>query len=184
MKKTLITVLVTVLVCCTAFGVTYAYLMDKTAPIVNTFTVGDISITLAETGTDENNRTQSFKMVPGNEITKDPNVTVSADSENCWLFVKVEESNNPTKYLEYSIDSGWTPLEGKTGVYYREIDTAEEKGIALSVLTGDKVIVKSTLTKDDLATAKNAQPQLTFTAYAVQKDNVDSVSAAWANFES
>lgn len=178
MKKTLITILVTVLVCGSVFGTTLALLMDSTDPITNTFTVGDISIELKETTTD-------YKMVPGNEIAKDPKVTVSTDSEDCWLFVKIEETNNPTNYLDYTIASGWTALEGKTGVYYRQVtDLSNEKGVALSVLTGDKVTVKSTLTKDALATAKTAQPQLTFTAYAVQMDNVATAAAAWANFES
>ena len=49
-------------------GGSVAWLTAKTDAVVNTFTVGDISINLSETtGT-------SYKFVPGNDITKDPKV--------------------------------------------------------------------------------------------------------------
>ena len=75
--------LVLVLGC--AVGGTVAWLVAKTDPVVNTFTYGDINITLTETTGDD------YKIIPGVDIGKDPKVTVKAGSEACWLFVKVEE---------------------------------------------------------------------------------------------
>ena len=166
-------VLVTALV---SVGGTIAWITTKTTPVVNTFTVGDIDIELEETKSD-------FEMIPGNTIAKDPKVTVLAGSEECYLFVKVEESTNLGTYIEYTIDSGWTQLKDASGnavagVYYREV-TAEQVGTAYSVLAGDSVTVKTTVTKEDLAAAETTAPTLTFTAYAVQKANVANAYTAW-----
>ena len=46
------------------------------------------------------------------------------------------------------------------------------------VLNGNKVTVSNSLTKEDIANI--TQPKLTFTAYAVQKDGMDTAAAAWA----
>ena len=85
MKKALFIMLSAALIVCATVAGTLAWLTDKTEPVVNTFTVGDINITLTES---EN---LDLKMVPGQTITKDPKVTVKDGSEACWLFVKVEE---------------------------------------------------------------------------------------------
>ena len=64
--------------------------------ITNTFTVGNIEMTLTETkiGT-ENEMTsedQQYKIVPGVDIKKDPTVTIQANSEDCYVFVQVLDS--------------------------------------------------------------------------------------------
>ena len=169
-KKTLALVLALTLLVAGVVGGTLAWLTDRTAEVMNTFTVGDINIGLTETTTD-------YKMVPGNTITKDPTVTVKANSEACWLFVKVTESENLDTFITYAIAEGWTELQD--GVYYREVP-ASNADQTFSVLAGDAVTVKSDVTKTMLETAKTDAPTLTFQAYAVQKDNVASASDAWA----
>lgn len=177
-KKVLICVVAVVLVLCCAVGGTIAWLTAKTDSVTNTFTVGDINITLAES---EN---LDLKMVPGNTITKDPKVTVTANSEACWLFVKVEASANLDNFITYAIADGWMELE--TGVYYREVDAATAKaGASYDVLTGNQVTVKETVTKEQMKALTPANyPTLTFTAYAVQKDNINSAADAWAKVNS
>ncbi|MGN1334479.1 MAG: SipW-dependent-type signal peptide-containing protein [Anaerovoracaceae bacterium] len=170
-KKTLTVALAVVLVLCCAVGATLAWLTDTTDPVTNTFTVGDINIDLTET-------TNNYKMVPGNTIAKDPTVTVEAGSEACWLFVKVEESANFGSFLAYSIADGWTALEGQTGVYYREV-AAPATDQEFAVLKDNQVTVKNTVTKEMLTAENFAYPTLTFTAYAVQKDNVATAADAW-----
>lgn len=173
MKKKVLSIVAVVLVLCCAIGGTLAWLTDKTGPVVNTFTVGDINIELTET-------TTNYKMVPGNTITKDPKVTVKANSEACWLFVKVEKSANFDSFMTYDMADGWTKLPSVTGVYYREV-AATTAATDFSVLQGNSVSVKDTVTKADLnALTQNTFPTLTFTAYAVQKDNVNSAADAWA----
>ena len=171
-KKTLALVLALTLLVAGVVGGTLAWLTDQTAEVKNTFTVGDINIGLTETTTD-------YKMVPGNTIAKDPTVTVKANSEACWLFVKVTESENLDTFITYAIAEGWTALPGVDGVYYREVP-ASAADQTFSVLAGDAVTVKSDVTKTMLETAKTDAPTLTFKAYAIQKDHFTTADAAWA----
>lgn len=169
-KKTLALVLALTLLVAGVVGGTLAWLTDQTDEVKNTFTVGDINIDLTETNRD-------YKMVPGNTISKDPTVTVKANSEACWLFVEVTESANLKDFITYAIADGWTEL--KSGVYYREV-SASDVDQPFSVLKGDAVTVNNTVTKEMLTAKDFANPTLTFKAYAVQKDNVASASDAWA----
>ena len=184
-KKILALTLVFALALALGIGGTVAWLTAQTDPVVNTFTVGDINITLTES---EN---LNLKMVPGNEIAKDPKVTVVAGSEACWLFVKIVKSANYGTYLEdYSLATGWTELTGVDGVYYREVSAGDAaSGVEYYVLSaGTKlgadhghVKVKEAVTKAQMEAIKTSgQPTLTFTAYAVQKDNITSAADAWA----
>ena len=179
-KKATIAVTALLLVLCFTIGGTLAWLKTETTPIVNTFTYGDINITLTEEAGKDSD--YEFKMIPGNDITKDPNVTVEANSEACWLFVEVEKTNNPDAYIEYAINSCWTALDGVDGGYYyngtdlNQLLTADK---TYSILTGDKVTVKDTVTKTDMTSIRTNYPMLTFTAYAVQKANVNDVADAW-----
>lgn len=172
-KKATIAVTALLLVLCFAIGGTLAWLKAETKPVVNTFTYGDINIDLSES---EN---LNLKMIPGNDITKDPKVTVEANSEACWLFVKVEKSDNYADYLaNYTIADGWNELDGVAGVYYREVDAATAKdGTSYQVLKGDKVTVLDKVTKsmmEDIKNSTKTQPTLTFTAYAVQLDGFNN----------
>lgn len=179
--KTLIVALAVMLVIGCAVGGTLAWLTDTTDEVENTFTVGNIDISLAETKKD-------FKMVPGATIDKDPKVTVEAGSEACWLFVKVTKSDNLDSFISYTIDSDWTELTGVagvSGVYYRQVEdlSGSATGMVYSVLTNNRVTVKDTVTKDmmDAITAGTAaDPTLTFKAYAVQKAGVATAADAWA----
>lgn len=171
-KKTLALVLALTLLVAGVVGGTLAWLTDQTAEVKNTFTMGDINIGLTETTTD-------YKMVPGNTIAKDPTVTVKANSEACWLFVKVTESTDLKDFITYAIAEGWTALSGVDGVYYREVP-ASAADQTFSVLAGDAVTVKSDVTRTMLETAKTDAPTLTFKAYAIQRDHFATADAAWA----
>lgn len=171
-KKTLALVLALTLLVAGVVGGTLAWLTDQTAEVKNTFTVGDINIDLTETTTD-------YKMVPGNTIAKDPTVTVKANSEACWLFVKVTESTDLKDFITYAIAEGWTALPGVDGVYYREVP-ASAADQTFSVLAGNTVTVNTTVTKTMLETAKTDAPTLTFQAYAIQEDHFTTADAAWA----
>ncbi len=171
-KNTLALVLALTLLVAGVVGGTLAWLTDQTAEVKNTFTVGDINIGLTET-------TADYKMVPGNTIAKDPTVTVKANSEACWLFVKVTESTDLKDFITYAIAEGWTALPGVDGVYYREVP-ASAADQTFSVLAGDAVTVKSDVTRTMLETAKTDAPTLTFKAYAIQKDHFATADAAWA----
>lgn len=162
-----------VLLCC-AVGGTLAYLWDKTDPVTNTFTYGDINITLAES---EN---LNLKMIPGGTIAKDPIVTVKANSEECYLFVKIDATEKLSDYLSYELADGWIELSSGSGVYYRIVASATTDA-TFPVLKNNQVTVKTTVTKEMMEAVKaNAKlVELSFTAYAVQKENVADVTTAW-----
>lgn len=176
MKKTLITILVTVLLCGCVFGTTFAWLMDKTTTITNTFTYGNVDIDLAES------TNLDLKMMPGKTITKDPKVTVIGGSEACWLFVKIDKSANYGNFLaDYAVAEGWTALPDHAGVYYRSV-SASTADQAFPVLAGNSVKVLDTVTQkqfDDIKNGSDTAPTLAFTAYAVQSEGVADAATAW-----
>lgn len=186
MKKTLLTILCTVLVCSCVMGATLALLTAKTDTVTNTFTIGNVNIALTETKELDENGLRTFKMVPGSRIDKDPMVTVVGGSEACWLFVKIDKANNFDTYMTFATATGWTELTTGSGIYYREVasNAADQTFYVLSGGTGDKgsVLVNDDITKAqaDALTTSKAYPTLSFTAYAVQKDNVADAAAAWA----
>ena len=179
--KVFLSLLALVLVVGCAVGGTIAWLTATTEPVVNTFTYGKIKIELTET------TGNAYKIIPGVNISKDPKVTVKADSEACWLFVKVAEKGTfVTDKVTYSIANGWKVLDATNhpGVYYREVD-AVTADTNFNVLAGDAtypngvVTVSENLTKAEVNSVAATQPTLTFTAYAVQKDGINTAADAW-----
>ena len=170
---------------------TVAWLVSKPESTVSTFTLGDINITLAESDFGS-----QLKIIPGVDIKRDPKVTVKANSEACWLFVKVEERNwpdfeeeNGTRKVSYSVNNGWNVLTNNPGVYFREVSAEDaQKGIDYTVLAGNEscpsgvIKVSQELTKEEINSIRSSekQPSLTFTAYAVQRAGIDTAAAAWA----
>ncbi len=180
-SRAFIALLALVLVIGCVAGGTVAWLVAKTEPVVNTFTYGKINIDLTETtGT-------SYKIIPGTNIAKDPKVTVAADSEACWLFVKVEETGTfVADKVTYAIANGWTQGDGTeipSNVYYREVSAEDAKtGVNYYVLAGNAtypngvITVSADLTKENIPAAN---PTLKITAYAVQKENIADAKTAW-----
>ncbi len=117
------------LVCAVAlvFGsvfATYAYLTSTTGVVTNTFSVGNVTITLDEAdvdGSKTNVTTEgrdmknTYKLIPGQTYVKDPTVHVAEGSEDAWLFVKVEngladyESDENTIAAQMT-ENGWKQL--------------------------------------------------------------------------
>lgn len=168
-RRIALTLCVMFVVLAASIGGTVAWLTDETGTIENTFTAGDINIELTETD-------REYKMVPGVTLPKDPEVTVKAGSEDCWLFVKVGKAANFDDFMTYAIAAGWTQLPNVDGVYYREAKAED----SYSVLANDQVTVKNTVTKAQLDEVRTTdQPKLTFTAYAVQKQGINDAATAW-----
>lgn len=177
-KKGLAMVLALVLLAVCAVSGTLAWLTAKSDTVVNTFTTSDIKVELTETN-------ETYKMVPGYAIHKDPKAKVLAGSEECYLFVKLDKSQNFDTFLTYEMAEGWTLVPSETNVYFRKVLTADI-GTAYSVLANDQVTVKGEVTKammDGLTT--ETLPKLTVTAYASQlhKNATTEFTAAeaWAN---
>lgn len=179
-KKSLALLLAIALVVVGAVAGTVAWLTAQTAAVKNTFTTSDIKIELTET------TGESYKMIPGCTIGKDPKVTVKTGSEACYLFVKLEKSENFDTFMTYEMADGWEALPGAPGVYYRKV-AAATADTTFGVLKGNQVTVRGTVTKEQMnaLTAADTYPTLTVTAYASQlyKNNTQefTAAAAWAN---
>jgi len=171
MRKSLIGLIIALaLLLAVSVGCTVALLVSSSNPVVNTFTVGGVDITLMET-------TSEYKMTPGVTVPKDPTVTVLANSEKCWLFVKVEKENDFDTYCTYEIQDGWTALEGQAGVFYLMVEKSSANQ-SFPVLKNNSVRIRDTLTEEQL-NAITVNPTLTVTAYAVQSDGFATPAAAW-----
>ena len=174
-KKSFVMALALVLVFAVAVGGVVAWLTDKTGSVTNTFTVGDINIELDET------TGNSYKVIPGTTIDKNPKVTVKANSEACWLFVKVDKANWNDN-LTYTIENknGWISYKtvGDITYYYQKVNATGAEATVIPVLDGNVVNVSGNLAKGEI-TAEN-QPTLTFTAAAVQQENITTVDDAFA----
>ena len=211
-KKTLALLLAVMMIFGGVVGGTVAWLVSTTETVTNTFTVGDINITLTETNTnldsDNDANTNSYKMIPGTAIAKDPTITVLAGSEACYVFLKVTETNNTTnnkKFIEYALATGWKELDDEvTGapseVYYQEIDArtgSSNSALTIGILgeythgadnnhkdvayscTVNQVLVNPDITKEEMKDVGTNLPSLSFVACAVQKDQL-TLSEAWA----
>ena len=202
-KKVVILLLAAVLLIGGAIGGTLAWLITSTNTVTNTFVSGDIEIDLKETvnGVETSAKTtavsnENFKMIPGTDLAKDPKVIVEANSEACWLFVKVEASDgvelsgnsDVNDYITYTMADGWSPVTGVDGVYYRQVNSADAAaGKTYQILAGNAVHVLDTVTEAMLETAETKKPSLKFSAYAIQSDNlkkdgtaVTDAAVAWS----
>lgn len=174
MKKRISWLIILIMLILTAsVGVTLAWIVASSRPVVNTFTVGNIELVLTE------NTGKSYKMIPAVNIKKDPTVTVKAGSDSCWLFVKAEKSTEFDSYMTYEMADGWLPVEGEDNVYFRQVEGSFEDQI-FAVLKENRITVKETITEEELD-AVQANPTLTFSAYAIQAEGIYTVQTAWQN---
>ena len=192
--RTLIALLSVALLFGGAIGGTFAWLTSTPTAVVNTFTVGSIKIELKESPLQENGYTvqytdaeanwnsfvyeNKYKFIPGIDLGKNPTVKVFEGNEPCYLFIKVDETNWPNSYVTYSVDTGWSKLNGQTGVWYKELDEQDED-LYVSVLDGNKITVNANFKNTNVPTP-GTDSKLTFTAYAIQQAGFNGdISAAW-----
>ena len=166
-------------------AVTMAYLTSKTGTITNTFTVGNIAITMDESVTDlygavtsgKTTTGNEYKLIPGQSYTKDPTIHVAAKSENAYLFVKVEngiadiEDSSNTIAAQLT-ENGWTSLNGVANVYYQTY-TSKDTDLDVAIFSSFKIA--STFTGD----TTYADAEVKVTAYAIQQAGFADANAAW-----
>lgn len=182
-KKVFVTVLcAAALVVASVLG-TMAYLTSKTDTVTNTFTAGNVNITLDEAKVDETGvlvegaarvKANDYKLIPGHDYTKDPTVHVTAGSEESWLFVKVVDQIadiEDTKTVAAQMTAnGWTAVDGATNVY----------AYKTTVNAGNNIKVFDNFTiKDTAAVADYAGKTITIEAYAIQADGFETAADAW-----
>ena len=164
-------------------GGTLAYLADGSGSSSHTFAIGNVEIALTENteGADMEGEAGGLHMVPGNTVKKDLAVSVAEGSEDCWLFVKLEKSDNLDAFIRYELEEGWRELPSESGVYYRSVYVGDREK-TFSVLKDNQMVIREDITKrqmDEVSQGKTNAPALSFTAYAVQKANIGTVQEAW-----
>lgn len=186
--KALMLVLCAVLLVTASVLGTMAYL-TSTDEVVNTFTVGKVAITLDEAKVDadgtavtpaERVKENAYHLLPGHPYTKDPTVHVQANSENSFIFVKVENGianyEAGTKIAEQITANGWTALDGVENVYYKAyVKSAEITDLPVF----ESFTIADNANDTDGWNSISAETKVTVTAYAVQQDGFASVDAAW-----
>ena len=170
-KKFVILLLSLLCVCGIGVSVTLAYLTASPNQVENSFTIGNIDLSLSET------TGNSYALIPGTTIKKDPKVTVKSGSESCWVFVEIQTNETFKNYISFTVNESWTVLGGVSGVYYLQCDHQDADQI-YGVILGDSVQVKDTLTETKMNGITD-KPVMRITAYAVQSHNVTSVTDAW-----
>lgn len=186
-KALLMSLCAVLLVAASVLG-TMAYLTDS-KDVKNTFTVGNVTITMDETDVDgstpnkERDQANSYKLLPGHTYTKDPIIHVDANSEDCYLFVKVDnqiaaiEANGNTTVAAQMAAKGWKAVEGKDGIYVYVGTTAAPVAVKANdnVTVFEQLVIAGTVNGDTLKTYKDKT--ITVTAYAVQKDGFEGKTA-------
>ncbi|MEZ4358333.1 MAG: hypothetical protein R2876_06930 [Eubacteriales bacterium] len=170
MKKGLIVALLVALLVALTFGGTLAWLTDETGPVVNTFQVGNISIKLTELNWDQNEN----KIYPGAEISKEPVVTIEADSEDCYVFMQCTNSI-PDGIAEFDFSSSWKLIDAANGIYVYTTDginpaiiEKSENDTTLDALF-TKMTIDENVTRTQIRSLTN--PKITVQAYAQQSAN-------------
>lgn len=183
-RKALILAACAIMLVCATIAGTLAYLTSKDA-VTNSFTVGNVSITLDEAPVDADGqetegarvKTNDYKLLPGKEYDKDPTIHVNTGSEDCYVFVKIEngianiEAEGNTTITNQMKILGWTEVD--SGIY----------GKATPVSAGDDVVVFENFTisgsVDHDTLAAYTESTIDVTAYAIQADGFKSANDAW-----
>lgn len=186
--KALMLVLCAVLLVTASVLGTMAYL-TSTDQVVNTFTVGKVAITLDEAKVDpdgtavtpaERVKENAYHLLPGHTYTKDPTVHVQANSEDSFIFVKVENGianyEAGTTIAAQIAANGWTALNGVENVYYKTY-TKRAESTDLPVFGSFTIADNANAT--DGWNNFSAETKVTVTAYAVQKSGFNTAFDAW-----
>lgn len=190
-KALLLTLCAVLLVAASVMG-TMAYLTSRDA-VVNTFSVGSISMSLDEqdvdnstAGENDRDKANAYHLLPGHTYVKDPIIHIDAASEDAWIFVKVENgisayeaatADGYTSIADQITANGWTALDGVTGVYYKEY-TKGQNDKDLEVFAEFKVATNADEV-DGWANITADTHKINVTGYAVQKDGFTTAAAAW-----
>ena len=190
-KKIVAFMLVISMLAIALIGGTLAYFTDTDAKN-NTFTVGNVDITLTEPEWDAEGSKEAEDVYPGEPLAKDPTVT-NEGANPCFVRIKVEGLDQfaadfngamityRTNYVEGALGEGWV-LHTDGYFYYTEVLASGESTTALF----DQVVIPFALTNDAEAqdivvTAYAAQAQGAKPSFsAVQTMTVEEI-AAWMN---
>jgi predicted ribosomally synthesized peptide with SipW-like signal peptide len=162
----------------------------SSAEVTNTFTVGNVSITLDETTGTE------YLIVPGALLDKDPTVTVKAGSADCWVYVYIdnqiklgEETYATPNVIGSEVEGAgyWVAVnaEAKPNLYRysKKVEKSDADTPLTPVFTTVTIAPGNVLTNAKMNALDESDPNIAVTAFAIQADNIESEDAdeeAWA----
>lgn len=208
-KKTLMICLCVVAVLTTAVVGTLAWLIDADSA-VNTFTVGQVDITVDEAKVNADGTTvtgadrvkeNAYHLIPGQTYTKDPTMTVDADSEEAYVRMLL------TLNSKAELDAVFAPGTALTTIFngydasnwifetkvvdtaantvtyefrYKETVNPNGTDVVLDALF-DSFTIPGTLDGADLKAIEDLE--ITVTGHAIQATGFATADAAWAAFD-
>ena len=208
-KKILVACLCVALAVLTVAGTTLAYLTSQDK-VTNTFTVGNVAITLDEAKVNADGtpvegaarvKENSYKLMPGHTYNKDPMVTVLNGSEPSYIkmtvtFSKANELDAifaPTGADLTTIFNGYdsanwiykgntkdATADTRTYEFWYKETVGAPTADVALDALFDSITVPGTITSEQLATI--AGMTITVDAYAIQADGFATADAAWAAF--
>ena len=177
--KALALALCAVLLVVSTVFVTMAFLTDRDS-VQYTFTFGQVGISLDEADVDANGEIEAgenrestagrvhaneYHLIPGHNYVKDPTIHVDDGSENCLLFVKLENGLKDiiaSKTIEEQMQGyGWTLIDSTNNIWAYNKVVAENEHL--------EVFDEFTLT-DNADVSNYGDATIIVTAYAVQAD--------------
>ena len=210
-KSLLLALCAVLLVVGTVFG-TLAYLQDSQS-VTNTFTYGHVYIDLTETVMEADGKTptderasagNSYELVPGRELPKDPTVTLKADSEESYVYMMVTvetitelmaalpEADYPEYYAEdgvfllqalcnWDANGKWDYVGYETGsylfVYDETVSTKDDKALDLEPLFSTITVPAEDVTNKNIEAL--AEVEIIVDAYAIQAEGFSTAAQAW-----
>ena len=204
-KALLLSLCAVLLVVASVMG-TMAYL-TSTDTVTNTFTVGNVQITLDEAKVNPDGtlvpnadrvKANSYQLLPGHTYNKDPMVTVLTGSESSYIkmtvtFSKAAELDaifaptggaNLTSIFNGYDSTNWIAKGSTTAAntrtyefWYKETVAAPKADVVLDALF-DSITVPGSITKEQLATIEGLT--ITVNAYAIQAAGFANAEEAWA----
>lgn len=209
MKKILLLLCCALLLVSVSVGVTVAYLTSTSTEVNNTFTIGDVKIDLDEaaveynaadnTYVDKGTRVQqnTYNILPGTVVFKDPTITVYKDSENCYVraIVTVTYPNAANTFNVSWLGetgSGWTRTDGtpepgaddnytmKLEYRYNTVVGKNSEGATKLPPIFTTLTIPEELTNTEIAKLKDFK--IDVVGHAIQAGGFADANAAWAAF--
>lgn len=213
MKKVLMICLCVVIVATVTVAGTLAWLLDTDA-VVNTFTVGHVDITVDESLVNEDGtpvpgaervKENTYHLLPGMTYTKDPTMTIKANSEDAYvrMILKVHNASDVQAILskydlgEFStLIGGWDPevwlykgftedAEADTISFefrYQDIAIGGEEDAVLPALF-DTLIAPGQMTTTELKALYEGGFKMEIFGHAIQAAGFASDDQAWESFD-
>lgn len=196
MKKTLTIVMAMVLVAAVAVTGTLAYMSTQSETVTNTFTFGNMTITLDESkvgndgkiipeGEEGAGRTDKndYKVIPGATVDKDPTVHVEASSEKCYVYVSVQNNIviGTDTVASYELGAGWTKIGEDTATHtivykYNDVVDASSGRQNLTPVFEKVTFDGAKITHENIDQITNKT--IVINAYAHQSENIENVTVA------